>query len=79
MSNSHAFSYYFFGITSAKIIYIAVAAGLMSNAILIPLTVWFNLWLFRRGHDPNNIMGPYITTIGDIISVISILAAIVIL
>lgn len=76
---SYAFSYYFFGITSLKIIYVAVAAGVLSNLILIPLTVLFNFWLFRRGHDPNNIMGPYITTIGDIVSVLSILAAIVLL
>lgn len=76
---SFAFSYYFFGITSPKIIYVAVIAGLLSNLIEIPLTIFVNFWLFRRGHDPNNIMGPYITTMGDIVSVVSILIAIVIL
>lgn len=76
---SFAFSYYFFGITNAKIIYVAIVAGLLSNIIEIPLTIMANFWLFRHGHDPNNIMGPYITTIGDIASVASILIAIVIL
>lgn len=71
-----AFSYYFFGISSPKIIYVAIIAGLLSNFIIIPLTVVANFWLFRHGHDPNNIMGPYVTTMGDIVSVFSILAAI---
>ncbi len=76
---SFAFSYYFFGITSPKIIYVAIVAGLLSNIIEIPLAVVANFWFFRNGHDPNNIMGPYITTMGDIVSVLSILVAIVIL
>lgn len=76
---SFAFSYYFFGITSPKIIYVALVAGLLSNIIEIPLTVLANFWFFRHGYDPNNIMGPYITTMGDMVSVASILIAIVIL
>lgn len=66
----------FFGVTEPKIILIAVVAGLISNAIEIPLTVAATFWLFRHGHDPNNIMGPYVTTTGDIISVLSLMAAI---
>lgn len=76
---SFAFSYYFFGITNPKIISVAIVAGLLSNFIEIPLTVLLNFWLFRHGHDPNNVMGPYITTIGDVVSVFSILIAIVVL
>lgn len=76
---SFAFSYYFFGISNQKIISVALLAGFISNFIEIPLTVLFNFWLFRRGHDPNNIMGPYVTTIGDIVSVASILIAVVVL
>ena len=68
----------FFGVYSVKIIYIAVLAGVLSNLIAIPLTIITTFWLFRNGHDPNNIMGPYVTSTGDLISIISLLIAIVI-
>lgn len=72
-------SLYVFGTFSPLVIYIAVFAGIISNFIEIPLTVLFTFWLFRHGHDPNNIMGPYVTTMGDIVSIASIIAALVIL
>jgi mgtE-like transporter len=67
-----------FGIENIALVYIALIAGLLSNVIEIPATVLTTFWLFRHGHDPDNIMGPYVTTVGDIISVVSLLAAIVI-
>jgi len=69
----------FFGIFDYRIIYIAFIAGMLSNVIELPLAVFTTFWLFRHGHDPNNIMGPYITTTGDISSVLSIFIAIVII
>jgi len=68
----------FFHILDYRIIAIAFIAGLLSNLIEIPLTVLTTFWLFRHGHDPNNIMGPYVTTTGDISSILSIFIAIVI-
>lgn len=70
-------SYFIFGISNLDIILIALIAGILSNFIEIPLTIFSTFWLFRHGHDPNNIMGPYITTIGDIVSIFSLLIAIV--
>jgi len=75
---SYGIGYLIFGITSTKIIIIAFIAGILSNLIEIPLNVFFTFWIFRKGHDPNNIMGPYITTIGDIISFVCLYIAIVI-
>ncbi|HJW97000.1 MAG TPA: magnesium transporter [archaeon] len=69
----------FFGIYDFRIIYIAFIAGILSNVVEVPLAVFTTFWLFRHGHDPNNIMGPYITTTGDISSVISVFIAIVII
>jgi mgtE-like transporter len=69
----------FFGVYDYRIIAIAFIAGLLSNLIEIPLTVLTTFWLFRHGHDPNNIMGPYVTTTGDISSIISIFIAVVII
>lgn len=76
---AYAASSYFFGVAEIKIILIALIAGILSNVVEIPLTILMTFWLFRRGHDPNNIMGPYITTTGDIVSVLSLLIAIVII
>ena len=76
---AYAVGYYIFGIASTKIIYIAVIAALLSNAIQIPLTIATTFWFFRKGHDPNNIMGPYTTTAGDIISVLSLYIVVVML
>lgn len=70
------FSFVFFGIVTIEIIIISLIAVLISNAIEIPLAVFVTFYLFRKGHDPNNIMGPFVTSTGDIISVISLLAAI---
>lgn len=70
------FSFVFFGIVTIEIIIISLIAVLISNAIEIPLAVFVTFYLFRKGHDPNNIMGPFVTSTGDIISIISLLAAI---
>ena len=69
----------FFGILDYRIIAIALIAGLLSNVVEIPVAVLSTFWLFRHGHDPNNIMGPYVTTTGDVSSIIAIFIAIVII
>lgn len=63
-------------INSPSIIIIALIAGILSNLIEIPLTIGMTFWLFKKGHDPNNVMGPYVTTIGDIVSIIALLIGI---
>ncbi|MAG50746.1 hypothetical protein CL621_03880 [archaeon] len=66
----------FFKIQFIEIIYISVFAAVLSNIILLPLTIKTSLWLYKKGHDPDNIMGPYITTIGDVVCILAILLAI---
>ncbi len=65
-------------INSPSIILIALIAGVLSNVIAIPITVMTTFWFFRKGHDPNNVMGPYTTTLGDIISILSLLVGILV-
>ena len=62
-----------------KIIFLPVIAGIIANAIEIPLTLFFTFYLFRKGHDPNNIMGPFVSSTGDITSIVSLLVAMVII
>ncbi len=76
---AYSFNYLLLGIATAKIILMPLIAGIIANAIEIPLTFFATFYLFRKGHDPNNIMGPFITTTGDITSIISLLIALVIL
>ncbi len=68
-----------FQINYPNIILMSLIAGVLATIIEIPLTISATFWLFKRGHDPNNIMGPYITTVGDIASVLSLMLAIVII
>ncbi|MBI4175996.1 MAG: magnesium transporter [Candidatus Aenigmarchaeota archaeon] len=72
-------SWLVFGKAIISIILISVLAGLLSNIIEIPVTIATTFWLFRKGYDPNNIMGPYVTTVGDIVSILSLLIAIMII
>lgn len=60
---------------STNIILIAVSAGVMANLIEIPLTLLITLLIFRKGHDPNNIIGPFVTSTSDIISILAVLFA----
>ena len=68
-----AFNYVIGGVLTPKIILIPVIAGILANAVEIPLTLFVTLYLFKKGHDPNNIMGPFVTSTGDVTSTISLL------
>ena len=72
-------TYFVFNIVFFPIIYVLLIAGIISNAIEIPLTLFTTFYLYRKGHDPNNIMGPFVTTTGDIISVVSLLISLAII
>src|SRR3989344_1944989 len=62
-------SKFFFNIDNVQIIFIALIAGTVS-LLMTPITVATTLYVFRKGYDPNNIMGPFITTLGDLVSVV---------
>jgi len=73
------FNYFLFHAYTPEIILIPLIAGIIANVIEVPLTLFFTFYFFRKGHDPNNIMGPFVTSTGDITSVISLLIAILII
>jgi mgtE-like transporter len=73
------FSFFVFQIYTLKIIILPVIAGIIANAIEIPLTLYMTFYLFRKGHDPNNIMGTFVTSTGDITSIVSLLITILII
>ncbi|MCX8194257.1 MAG: magnesium transporter [Candidatus Pacearchaeota archaeon] len=67
-----------FGISATNIIFISLIAMCFSLILEIPLTIFAVFWFFKKGVEPDDIMGPYVTTLADIISVITILIAIAI-
>ncbi len=73
------FNYFVFGLDSPRILFIVLLAGIIANSIEIPVALFSTFRLFEEGHDPNNVMGPFITSVGDIVSIFSIGFAMVIL
>lgn len=73
------FCYLTLGIFAPAIILLPLIAGIIASAIEIPLTLITTFYLFRKGHDPNNIMGPFVTSTGDITSILSLLIALFII
>ncbi|MEM2329070.1 MAG: magnesium transporter, partial [Nitrososphaerota archaeon] len=53
-----------------------VFAGFLSNVIMITVTFFSDIWLYKRGIDPDNVIGPYITTIGDTIGLLTIITSV---
>ncbi|OYT30098.1 divalent cation transporter [Thermoplasmatales archaeon ex4572_165] len=47
-------------------------AGIISGFILTFLTVGIIYLVFKRGYDPDNITGPALSTVGDIITMLSL-------
>lgn len=58
-----------------KIVAIAVVSGTVAGLSLAFITISIIFYTFRRGLDPDNITGPSLATIGDLITLICILGA----
>ncbi|MBS3061015.1 MAG: magnesium transporter [Candidatus Diapherotrites archaeon] len=72
------FIYFAFSTVYPRILLISVIAGVIANAIEIPLTLYATFILFRKGHDPNNIMGPFVSVSGDVISLFALIIAVLV-
>ncbi|MBI4154614.1 magnesium transporter [Candidatus Woesearchaeota archaeon] len=73
------FNYFLTNTITYKIILLPLIAGILANAIEIPLTLFTTFYLFKKGHDPNNIIGPFLTSTGDITSILALLITLVII
>lgn len=71
--------YYIFGVFYTRVIFLPLLAAIFSSLIEIPLVVLATLYFFRKGHDPNNIMGPFLTSTGDVASIIGLLIGVIII
>lgn len=68
-----------FSTYSPKLLFIPLIAGIIANALEIPLALLVTFYLFRHGYDPADIMGPFVTSTGDITSILSLLLVMVFL
>ena len=68
-----------FDVVLPEIILLPLIAGIIDNAIEIPLTLFLTFYIFKKGHDPDNIMGPFITSTGDVTSIVSLHIAVAII
>ena len=50
-----------------------LAAGMVTILMLIFISIMFSLLTFRRGLDPDNVVVPLLTTIGDLIGISTLL------
>ncbi|MBX4196816.1 magnesium transporter [Candidatus Pacearchaeota archaeon] len=69
------FTYILFHVWYVSLMMLALVAGLVANVLEIPITLFTTYFLFKRGNDPNNIMGPLVTAVGDIVSIIGLAIA----
>ncbi|HME86847.1 MAG TPA: magnesium transporter, partial [Candidatus Nanoarchaeia archaeon] len=69
-------NYLILGVLTPKIILIPVLAAIIVNCIEIPLTLFATFYLYKKGYDPNNFIGPFVTSTGDITSIIGLLIAV---
>ncbi|HDM67093.1 MAG TPA: divalent cation transporter [Thermoplasmatales archaeon] len=58
-----------------KLILIVLLGGVSSAIILTSLTIGIVYVVFKKGYDPDNITGPTLATIGDIITMLCILGS----
>lgn len=58
------------------LILIALITGIVANLIQVPITLLLSLFYFKKGHDPNNFIGPLITSMGDVVSMVALVLTI---
>jgi len=52
-----------------KLIFISVAVGLLSGAVLSLLSILITYLAFKRGIDPDNVTSPLLATFGDVLTI----------
>jgi mgtE-like transporter len=60
----------------AQLVAIALVAGLLSGGVLIAVVVSVVFAGYRRGRNPDTLVGPLVTTTGDVFGMLFLLAAV---
>jgi mgtE-like transporter len=70
---------HFESISLMDFILVSIIAGVISNIIMLPVTMLISFRSFKRGWDPDNITTPIIAAIGDLFTLPAIIASVIIL
>ncbi|WP_296860718.1 magnesium transporter [uncultured Methanobrevibacter sp.] len=60
-------------------IFVSVIAGMISNLIMLPITMVVSFRSFRHGWDPDNITTPIIAALGDLLTLPAIIVSVIFL
>ncbi|MCR5026447.1 MAG: magnesium transporter [Methanobrevibacter sp.] len=69
----------FESISIIDFILISIIAGVVSNIIMLPLTMLISFRSFKRGWDPDNVTTPIIAAVGDLFTLPAIIFSVIVL
>lgn len=49
---------------------VAILTAFLTNGLLTPLVVYSTHWLNDHGHDPDNVIGAVVTSVGDLVTIV---------
>ena len=52
-----------------KLTLTSIVASVFSQSFMVLITVASAIFFYRRGLDPDTVIGPYVTMIGDVVSI----------
>ncbi|MCK5563029.1 magnesium transporter, partial [Candidatus Bathyarchaeota archaeon] len=58
-----------------KLMAVGALSGALASIIVGPFTIILPIFVFRKGIDPDSVMGPLVTSVGDITAVICLFLA----
>lgn len=58
-----------------KLLVVGALSGALASVIVGPFTIMLTILVFRKGIDPDSVMGPLVTSVGDITAVICLFLA----
>lgn len=71
--------FHYESISTVDLILISVIAGVISNLIMLPITMLISFRSFNHGWDPDNVTTPIIAAVGDLFTLPAIIASVYIL
>jgi len=58
-----------------KLMFVGAVSGALASVMVGPFTIMLTIIVFRNGIDPDSVMGPLVTSVGDITAVICLFLA----
>ncbi|MBQ9025649.1 MAG: magnesium transporter [Methanobrevibacter sp.] len=79
LAKSFCILFNFESIPLVDFVFISIIAGIISNIIMLPITMFISFKSFDNGWDPDNVTTPVIAAVGDLFTLPAIIVAVIIL